>query len=369
MNKNIVTYILKRLMLMVPTLLGIMFVNFMVIQAAPGGPIEQIMARLRHQGSDVDLRMGGGGDTFSHGSDHTAESTYRGSQGIDPAFIQDLEQQFGFDKPMLERFGVLVKNYISFDLGKSYFRETAVTQMIAEKLPVSISLGAWTTFFVYLISLPLGISKAHREGSRFDIWTSALVIVAYAIPSFLLALFLIVLFSGGSCFQVFPLRGLYSEHWDTLSWGQKIGDYLWHITLPVLSMVIGGFAKLTLLTKNSFLEELSKPYVLTARAKGSHMKRVLYGHVFRNAMLVVIAGFPAAFVGILFTSSLLIEVLFSLDGLGLLGFEAALNRDYPVMFGTLYVFTLVGLILHLISDILYMFIDPRINLSESRKQQ
>jgi microcin C transport system permease protein len=294
------------------------------------------------------------------------QSLYRGSQGIDPEFIKDLEKQFGFDQPAPYRFYRMMKNYLAFDFGMSYFRETSVIELISEKLPVSISIGLWTLLLVYLISIPLGITKAVRDGSAFDIATSAFIVIIYAIPSFLLALFLIVFFAGGSFLTLFPLRGLTSEGWETMGYVDKVIDYLWHLILPVSAMVAGGVAKLTLLTKNSFLEEMKKQYVITARAKGLREKRILYGHIFRNAMLIVIAGFPAAFIGILLTTSLLIEVLFSLDGLGLLGFESALNRDYPVMFGTLYIFTLMGMFLHLIGDLAYMLVDRRIDLSASR---
>ncbi len=360
-------YILRRLLLMIPTLFGIMLINFAIIQAAPGGPIQQIVAKLRGQASDVDSRLGGmGSDVGSISGDALHESTYRGAQGIDPALIKELEKQFGFDKPPYERFIKMIGNYLTFDFGKSYFRDQSVVSLVASKLPVSISLGLWTTFLVYLISIPIGVSKAVRDGSAFDICTSAVVVVAYAIPSFLFALFLIVVFAGGSFWNIFPLRGLTSDNWHMLGFFGKMTDYFWHLTLPIIAMVMGGFAKLTLLTKNSFLEEIHKQYVTTARAKGLTENRILYGHVFRNAMLIVIAGFPTAFIHILFTSSLLIEVLFSLDGLGLLGFEAAMSRDYPVMFGALYMFTLLGMALHLIGDLMYMIVDRRIDLSASR---
>ncbi len=360
-------YILKRLLLMIPTLFGIMLVNFIIIQAAPGGPIQQILVKLRGESGDAENRLGGASqDMANFGTDISHDNQYRGMQGIDPAFIKELEQQFGFDKPAHIRFIQMIGNYLTFDFGKSYFRDQSVASLVASKLPVSISLGLWTTLLVYLISIPMGITKAVHNGSSFDIWTSGVIIVGYAVPSFLFALFLIVLFSGGSFWSVFPLRGLTSENWPFLNWYQKIIDYLWHLVLPIFSMMIGGFAKLTLLTKNSFLEEINKQYVTTARAKGLSEKRVLYNHIFRNAMLIVIAGFPSAFIMILFTSSLLIEVLFSLDGLGLLGFEAAMSRDYPVMFGTLYMFTLLGMFLHLIGDLTYMLVDRRIDLSESK---
>ena len=365
------SYLLKRILLMIPTLFGIILINFIIIQAAPGGPVQQILSKMRGQSSDIDMRFGGGGDDMMAGGasagfagDHM--SAYKGAQGIDPAFIKELEKQFGFDKPAHERFILMINNYLTFDFGKSYFSDQTVVSLVCEKLPVSISLGLWTTLFVYLISIPLGVAKAVRDGTQFDVWTSALVIIAYAVPSFLFALFLIIVFSGGSFFSIFPLRGLVSDYHDKLSWFGQIIDYFWHLALPLTAMIMSGFAKLTLLTKNSFLEEINKQYVVTARAKGAPRQRVLYNHIFRNAMLIVIAGFPAAFIAVLFTSSLLIEVLFSLDGLGLLGFEAALSRNYPVMFGTLYMFTLLGMMLHLLGDVCYMLVDRRIDLSVSR---
>jgi len=363
-------YILKRILLMIPTLFGIILINFLVIQAAPGGPIQQILAKVRGQSLDADSRIGGSGsETMQTFGDHGGadQGAYRGIQGIDPAFIKELEVQFGFDKPAHERFFLMIKHYLQFDFGKSYFKDAKVADLVMQKLPTSISLGLWTTLLVYLISIPLGIRKATRDGSPFDIWTSFIVIIGYAVPSFLFALFLIILFAGGSFLQIFPLRGLVSDHFEQLTALGKTFDYMWHIILPVTAMVIAGFAKLTLLTKNSFLEEINKQYVLCARAKGLSEKKVLYGHIFRNAMLIVIAGFPAAFIGILFTSSLLIEILFSLDGLGLLGFEAAMSRDYPVMFGTLFMYTLVGMFLHLLGDLTYMFVDPRIDLAAEKR--
>ncbi len=360
-------YTIRRLLLMIPTLFGIMLINFAIIQAAPGGPIEQILSKLRGQSMDTDARLGGTtADMTTFQNQSQDGGVYRGAQGIDPAFIKELEKQFGFDQPAHKRFLKMMGDFLTFDFGKSYFRDQPVIRLILEKLPVSISLGLWTTILVYLISIPLGILKATRDGTPFDVWTSGIIIIGYAVPSFLFALFLIVLFAGGSFYQIFPLRGLVSENWASLSWSGKILDYLWHMVLPVTAMVIGGFAKLTLLTKNSFLEEINKQYVLTARAKGLSQSRVLYGHIFRNAMLIVIAGFPSAFIGILFTSSLLIEVLFSLDGLGLLGFESAMTRDYPVMFATLYIFTLIGMVLHLLGDLTYMLVDRRIDLAASR---
>jgi microcin C transport system permease protein len=363
-------YTLRRILLMVPTLLGIMVINFAVIQFAPGGPVEQIIAQVTGQATDAASRAGGsssggeiagGGRTLGQGE---GSSKYRGAQGLDPDFIASLEKQFGFDKPAHERFLKMMGDYLRFDFGTSFFRDRGVVDLVIEKMPVSISIGLWTTLLVYLISIPLGIAKAVRDGSLFDTWSSAVIIVGYAIPGFLFAVLLIVLFAGGSYWSWFPLRGLTSDNWDELSLLGRVADYFWHLVLPVTAMVIGGFASLTMLTKNSFLEEINKQYVLTARAKGLSERRVLYGHVFRNAMLIVIAGFPAAFIGVLFTGSLLIEVIFSLDGLGLLGFEAALKRDYPVMFGTLYVFTLLGLVVGLISDLAYVAIDPRIDFEK-----
>lgn len=350
-------YLLRRLLLIPPTLFGILLLNFLIIQAAPGGPIEQILAQSQGIGGQSMTQM----DNSSEVSD--SGSTSRGRQGMDARLIAELNQQFGFDRPAYERFFSMVGDYLTFDLGESFFRGRSVTQLIWDKLPVSISLGLWSTLLIYFISIPLGISKALRHGSRFDIWTSSLIIVGYAIPGFLFAILLIVLFAGGSYWDIFPLRGLTSDNFDQLStWGQ-IKDYLWHITLPVLATTIAGFATLTMLTKNSFLDEIHKQYVLTARAKGASERRILYGHVFRNAMLIIIAGMPTALVSIFFTGSLLIEVIFSLDGLGLLGFEAVIQRDYPVIFGTLYFFTLVGLLLKLISDVTYMLIDPRIDFT------
>ncbi len=362
-------YILRRLLLVIPTLLGIMLINFLVIQLLPGGPVERVIAEITHTGGSATERFsGGGGDASGAQSQQTTsgESTYRGAQGLDPEFIKDLEKQFGFDKPAHERFLLMLGNYATFDFGESYFRSITVIDLILEKMPVSISLGLWTTLISYLISIPLGVRKAVKDGSRFDTWTSGLIIVGYAIPGFLFAVLLLVFFAGGSYFQLFPLRGLHSDNADQLGFFAYTLDYLWHLVLPVAAMSISGFATLTLLTKNSFLDEIKKQYVLTAQAKGLTERRVLYRHVFRNAMLIVVAGFPAAFVSIFFTGSLLIEVIFSLDGLGLLGFEAALNRDYPVFFGTLYIFGLMGLIIAIISDLTYVWIDPRIDF-ESRE--
>ncbi|MGY6248742.1 microcin C ABC transporter permease YejB [Bosea thiooxidans] len=354
------SYIARRLALMVPTLFGILLVSFVIVQFAPGGPVERVISQLQNPNSGAADRIGGGqgGDAGAQGGEASA---YRGAQGLDPAFIKELEKQFGFDKPAPERFLKMLTDYARFDFGRSYFRGAPVLQLIKEKLPVSISLGLWMTLLSYAISIPLGIRKAVREGSRFDTWTSAVVIVGYAIPSFLFAILLIVLFAGGSFWQIFPLRGLTSDNWSDLSLIGKVKDYLWHICLPVTAMALGAFATSTLLTKNSFLDEIRKQYVLTARMKGLTERGVLYGHVFRNAMLIVIAGFPGAFVSALFAGSLLIETIFSLDGLGLLSFEAIVNRDYPVVFANLYIFSLIGLLVHLITDLTYSWVDPRID--------
>jgi len=354
-------YILRRLLLIIPTLFGIMVINFVIVQAAPGGPVEQMIAQIQGLAVSSTARVSGAGAEVSAGSQGGGQSVYRGARGLDPAFIEEIEKQFGFDKPAHERFLQMIGNYVRFDFGKSFFRDQSVVELVIQKMPVSISLGLWTMLLIYVISIPLGIAKAVRDGSRFDVWSSAVVIVGNAVPAFLFAILLIVLFAGGRYLDWFPLRGLTSDNWETLSLPGRIADYFWHITLPILSMVIGGFAGLTMLTKNSFLEEINKQYVVTARSKGLPERRVLYGHVFRNAMLIVVAGFPSAFVGILFTGALLTEIIFSLDGLGLLGFQAAINRDYPVMFGTLYFFTLLGLVLNLIGDLAYHVVDPRID--------
>jgi microcin C transport system permease protein len=361
-------YILRRLLLIIPTLLGIMIINFIVIQFAPGGPVEQLIAEMTGNATDATAQFTGqAGDTAASQSGQTgSESRYRGAQGLDPEVIAEIEAQFGFDRPLHERFFSMIADYARFDFGESYFRDEKVLDLVIDKMPVSISLGFWTTLLVYLISIPLGIRKAVRDGSRFDVWTSSAIVVGYAIPGFLFAILLIVLFAGGRYFDWFPLRGLTSPGWEDMTTLQQILDYLWHITLPVLAMVISGFASLTMLTKNSFLDQINMQYVQTARAKGLSEGQVLYGHVFRNAMLIVIAGFPSAFISILFTGSILIEVIFSLDGLGLLGWEATINRDYPVVFATLYFFTLLGLILQLIGDVMYHLIDPRIDF-ESRE--
>jgi len=361
------SYTVRRLFLIIPTLLGIMVLNFVIIQFAPGGPVEQMIAEFQGEGVDATARFSGGqGDTQgsqqSGGERQTSTtSKYRGAQGLDPEVVAEIERMFGFDKPAHERFLIMARNYLVFDLGDSYFQDRKVVDLVLDKLPVSVSLGLWTTLIIYLLSIPLGIRKALHDGSRFDVWTSGIVVVGYAIPSFLFAIILIIIFSGGRYFDLFPLRGLVSSNWDDLSWWRQILDYLWHIALPVGALVISGFAGLTMLTKNSFMDQIGQQYVITAKAKGLSQGQVLYGHVFRNAMLIVIAGFPGAFIGILFTGALLIEVIFSLDGLGLLGFEATISRDYPIIFGTLYVFTLLGLIINLISDITYVLVDPRID--------
>lgn len=353
-------YIVRRLLLIIPTLFGILLINFIIIQAAPGGPVEQMIAKL--EGFDgATSRIAGGGAEVS-----VAGSNYRGAQGLDPELVAEIERMYGFDKSAPERFWLMLKSYAQLDFGSSFFRDAEVIDLIIEKMPVSISLGLWSTLIMYLVSIPLGIAKATRHGSAFDVWTSSMIIVGYAIPAFLFAILLIVLFAGGSYWDWFPLRGLTSNNFDELSFTGKLLDYFWHLALPVTALVIGNFATLTLLTKNSFLDEINKQYVVTARAKGLSNNRVLYGHVFRNAMLIIIAGFPAAFIGIFFTGSLLIEVIFSLDGLGLMSFEAAINRDYPVVFGTLFIFTLLGLVVKLIGDITYTLVDPRIDF-ESRE--
>ena len=359
-------YIARRLLLMIPTIFGIMLISFVIVQFAPGGPVERIIAQLQGLEGGNASRLGGGGADIGSGAQGQAgaageSSRYRGAQGLDPKFIKELEKQFGFDKPAYERFWIMIRNYAVFDFGQSYFRDVSVLKLIGEKLPVSISLGLWMTLISYAISIPLGIAKAVRDGSRFDVWTSGVVIIGYAIPSFLFAILLIVLFAGGSFWQIFPLRGLTSENWADLSWPARIGDYLWHITLPIVAMSIGAFATSTFLTKNSFLDEIRKNYVQTARMKGLSERRVLYGHVFRNAMMIVVAGFPGAFVSAFFTGALLIESIFSLDGLGLLSYESILNRDYPVVFANLYIFALLGLVVNLISDLTYTWIDPRID--------
>jgi microcin C transport system permease protein len=352
-------YIIRRLLLMIPTLFGVMVINFVIVQFAPGGPVEQVIAKVSGLNQAATARIGGGG-----GGDIGGSSKYRGAQGLDPQFVKELEKQFGFDKPPATRFWLMIKNYTEFDFGNSFYRDTSVISLIMQKLPVSISLGVWTVLLTYLISIPLGIRKAVKDGSKFDMWTSAVIVIGYSVPSFLFAILLIVLFAGGSYWQIFPLRGLVSDNWDQLALGAKILDYFWHLCLPITCMVIGAFATLTMLVKNSFLDEINKLYVTTARAKGLTENRVLYGHVFRNAILIVVAGFPSAFISILFTQNLLIEMIFSLDGLGLLSFESIVNRDYPVVFGSLYIFTLIGLVLNLIGDLAYTVVDPRIDFEK-----
>ncbi|WP_068311151.1 microcin C ABC transporter permease YejB [Polycladidibacter hongkongensis] len=362
-------YILRRLLLMIPTLIGIMAINFVIVQFAPGGPVEQVIAQLQGEATSATASISGGGGDFggaAAGGGDGAGSKYRGAQGLDPDFIKELEAQFGFDKPPLERFGQMIIDYARFDFGESYFRDITVIDLIVEKLPVSISLGLWMTLISYGISIPLGIRKAVKDGSTFDVWTSSIIIVGYAIPGFLFAVLLIVLFAGGSFWDLFPLRGLVSEGWEQMPWYEQIADYFWHLALPLTAMALSAFATTTLLTKNSFLDEIRKQYVQTARAKGLTERQVLYGHVFRNAMLIVIAGFPGAFISAFFAGSLLIETIFSLDGLGLLGFESIINRDYAVVFATLYIFSLMGLLVNLLSDITYTMIDPRIDF-ESRE--
>jgi microcin C transport system permease protein len=364
-------YILRRLLLMIPTLLGIVLVAFVIVQFVPGGPVERMIAQLQGHGVEATARFGGSGSSADMTVGATGQSTggsgkYRGAQGLDPEFIAELEAMYGFDKPVHVRFFNMVKDYARFDLGNSYYRDVSVIDLVLEKMPVSISLGLWSTLIIYLISIPLGIHKAVKDGQAFDIWSSAAVFTGYAIPSFMFAILLIILFAGGRYFDLFPLRGIISDGWQDMAWWQVALDYLWHMVLPIAAMVISGFAGLTMLTKNSFLDEINKQYVLTARAKGLEEKQVLYGHIFRNAMLIVIAGFPSAFLAIFFTGSLLIEVIFSLDGLGLLGYESVINRDYPVVLGTLYIFSLMGLVMTLIRDIVYVKVDPRIDF-EARK--
>ena len=355
-------YIVRRLLLVLPTLVGIMLINFVLTQFVPGGPIEEILSELEGKGDVFESISGSASETFERGQDER----YVGGRGLPPEFIKQLEIEFGFDKPPLQRFISMMLSYLRFDFGESYFRSISVLDLVWEKLPVSITLGLWSTLIAYIISIPLGIRKAIKDGSTFDTWTSAAIIVAYAIPGFLFAILLLVMFAGGSYFQWFPLRGLTSDNFNDLNFVQKIIDYFWHIFLPVLASTISSFATLTLLTKNSFLDEIKKHYVTTARAKGISEKKILYGHVFRNAMLIVIAGFPGLFLGVFLSGSLIIETIFSLDGLGRLAFEATVARDYPVVFGTLYFFGLIGLAVGILSDLMYVFVDPRIDF-ESRQ--
>ncbi len=351
-------YITRRLLLIFPTLIGIITLNFFIVQLAPGGPVDQMIAQLTGQVAGATSRVAG-----ATSAPQPIESTtqYAGAVGLDPKLIKAIEEQFGFDKPLHERYFRMLKDYLVFELGESYYQSRPVVDLIKERLPVSLSLGLWSMLLVYSISIPMGIAKAVRDGSRFDAWTSGFIFIGYAVPSFLFAVLLIILFAGGSYLDLFPLKGLTSSNFNELSALGKVVDYFWHLALPVTALTIGGFATLTMLMKNSFLDEISKQYVLTAKAKGINQKRVLYGHVFRNAMLIVVAGFPAALVGVLFTGVLLIEVIFSLDGLGLLGFEAVLRRDYPIMFGTLFIFTFIGLVMTLVGDIAYTLVDPRID--------
>jgi len=359
----VTSYILRRLLLIIPTLWAIITINFFIVQIAPGGPVDQAIAAIQMGKSSGIPGSGGSSDLgkASPGVGQVGDSQYRGARGLDPEVIAEITHRFGFDKPLHERYFDMLWSYVRFDFGDSLFRGSSVMQLVRDSLPVSVSLGLWSTLIIYLVSIPLGIRKAVKNGTAFDNWSSSLIIIGYAVPSFLFAILLIVLFTGGSYLDWFPLRGLTSPNFDQLPWYGKVTDYLWHITLPVLATVIGGFATLTMLTKNSFMDEIRKQYVVTARAKGLSEKKILYRHVFRNAMLLVIAGFPATFISMFFTGSLLIEVMFSLQGLGLLGYDAIVSRDFPVMFGTLYIFTLIGLLLNIISDITYTLVDPRID--------
>jgi microcin C transport system permease protein len=359
-------YVLRRLLLIVPTLLGIMLANFLIVQAAPGGPVDQAIAEIMGEASaTVGAVSGSAGGDLGNAAAGFGGSSYEGARGIDPELIASLERQFGFDKPAHERIFLMLSNYLRFDFGTSFFQDESVVSIVLSKVPVSASLGLWTLLIVYGISIPLGIAKAVRDGTRFDFWTSLIIFVGYAVPGFLFAILLVVLFAGGSFWEVFPMRGLTSEYAGDLSWFERMLDYLWHIVLPVSSLVLGGFATLTLLTKNCFLEEIGKQFVLTARAKGLSPKRVLYGHVFRNAMLLVISGFPQAFIGVFFTGALLIEVIFSIDGIGRLGYDAVIRRDYPIVFATVYCFSLLGLLLNLLSDVIYTWVDPRIDFEST----
>ncbi|MCW8329752.1 microcin C ABC transporter permease YejB [Photobacterium sp. SDRW27] len=354
-------YIIRRLLLVIPTLWAIITINFFVIQIAPGGPVEQAVAQLEGHSSGIMERFTGGGQEVKAIEPGENGSSYRGSRGLDPEVVEAIKKQFGFDKPLLERYADMLKNYATFNFGESLFKGGNVIDLIIDRLPVSVSLGLWSTLIIYFVSIPLGIAKAIKHGSRFDVWSSAIIIIGYAIPGFLFAILLIIFFASGNYFSWFPLRGLVSSDFDQLTWYQQILDYFWHLTLPILAMVIGGFATLSMLTKNSFLDEINKQYVVTARAKGLDERSILYRHVFRNAMLIIIAGFPAAFISIFFTGAMLIEVMFSLEGIGLLGFESTIQRDYPVVFSSLYIMTLLGLLLNIISDLTYTFVDPRID--------
>lgn len=361
------SYIIKRLLLIVPTIIGIMTINFFVVQLAPGGPVDQMIAKLQGQGGEHMERVTQGqGEIVKSGQGDGPG--YRGARGMDPALVKEIEKLYGFDRPIWERYVKMVKSYLVFDFGDSFFKGQKVIDIIIQKLPVSVSLGVWSTLIIYFASIPLGIKKALKHGSSFDIWTSSTIIIGNAVPGFLFAVVLIVIFAGGNYFSIFPLRGLVSDNFESLSLFGKITDYFWHLVLPVGTLVIGGLATLTMLTKNSFLDEIGKQYVTTAKAKGLESNKILYRHVFRNAMLLVISGFPAAFVSMFLTGSLLIEVVFSLDGLGLLGFESTITRDYPVMFGSLYIFTLIGLVMNLVSDITYVLVDPRIDFASRERQ-
>ena len=351
-------YLLRRLLLVIPTLFGIITINFAVVQLAPGGPVEQMLAQLRGETQTLSRITGGGADVAQPAD---TSSVYRGRRGLDPQTVAQIRHMFGFDKPPLTRYFEMIGSYLRFDFGRSFFRDDTVLHLVLTRLPVSLSIGLWSTLLIYLVSIPLGIAKAVRDGSRFDVATSAAMLVGYAVPGFLFAILLIVVFAGGSFLDWFPLRGLTTDGSSLWPWPRRVADYAWHMVLPTVALVAGGFASLTILTKNCFLDEIGKQYVLTARAKGAGERRVLYGHVFRNAMLLIVAGFPAAFIGILFSSALLVEIVFSLNGLGLLGFDSAIQRDYPVMFGTLYIFTLIGLLLQIVGDVMYTLVDPRID--------
>lgn len=354
-------YIVRRLLLVIPTLWAIITINFFIIQIAPGGPVEQAIAQMQGQTSGIMERFAGGGKEVNLPAKEEKATGYKGSRGLDPEVVAEIKRQFGFDKPLHVRYFEMLKNYATFNFGQSLFKGGNVIDLIVQRLPVSISLGLWSTLIIYFISIPLGIIKAIHHGSRFDVWSSAMVIVGYAVPGFLFAIILIIFFASGNYFSWFPLRGLVSDNFHQLAWYQQIADYFWHLALPICAMVIGGFATLSMLTKNSFLDEINKQYVVTARAKGLDEGSILYRHVFRNAMLIIIAGFPSAFISIFFTGSMLIEVMFSLEGIGLLGFESTIQRDYPVVFSSLYIMTLMGLILGIISDLTYTWVDPRID--------
>ncbi len=365
MNRSILIYVVKRLLLMVPTLLGILLITFAMIQFVPGGPVEQMVQMLKGDHG----ALGGASASLPGGASAEVGQTsniYRGNRGIDAEKLAEIKALYGFDKPAHERFIDMVKGFLTFDLGRSFFHDRSVWELMKEKLPVSISLGLWTFLLTYLISLPLGIAKAVRHGSRFDLWTSTAILVGYAIPGFVLGVALLVLFGGGSFLQLFPLRGLTSDDWESLSLAGKVMDYFWHLTLPIVCMTLGSFAVTTMLTKNTMLEEIRKQYVLTARSKGLSEKTVLWRHVFRNALIPIVTGFPAAFIGAFFTGSLLIETLFSLDGLGLLSYESVMKRDYPVVMGTLYFFSLIGLVAKLLNDLLYVWVDPRVQFGGNR---